>query len=287
MELKKIKLETLGVREHGVPVDDNFIDKDLDSMFYPLHLMQMALLSPKYILKKNFAKPNNILFKLLSIGLTAMLCFVFTYRIHNLSINEELLLNIPTMYYSAYFDLVFYSIGFDATTTFVILFNYTTWIYKMLMTQVLLSTNFEAFYRAMYKSQDICAIILNSNCTDKQNNSVTTKGNDETVKESTSDEQTKEDDSAPLKEILIAFQLHDEPAPYCGGTQPSKVQHHIISASYIYSSRVKTIVIPTLLDRSAPVATQVGYIPRVLPCAIGTITVQHWMSQQTPSNREC
>ncbi|KAF9799857.1 hypothetical protein SFRURICE_017091 [Spodoptera frugiperda] len=93
---------------------DNFIDKDLESMFFPLHLMQSVLLNPKYIIKKGLIKPTNILYKLLSVVLTVLLGFVYLYRVQDLGCNIIILQYLSTMYYSAYFDLVFYSIGFTA-----------------------------------------------------------------------------------------------------------------------------------------------------------------------------
>lgn len=114
MESLKLKLENVKVKDFRVRSKDNFIDKDLESMFFPLHLMQSVLLNPKYIIKKGLIKPTNILYKLLSVVLTVLLGFVYLYRVQDLGCNIIILQYLSTMYYSAYFDLVFYSIGFTA-----------------------------------------------------------------------------------------------------------------------------------------------------------------------------
>lgn len=92
----------------------NKIDQDVQSLIFPLNLMQILVLNPKYRIKNNFISPNNCFNK--SILLCATLTFLsaYVYRVLEISLDSNLRRygTVSFLYFASYFDFIFYCTGF-------------------------------------------------------------------------------------------------------------------------------------------------------------------------------
>lgn len=92
----------------------NIIDVEVQAMLYPLNLMQIMVLNPKYCMKNNFIKPNNCFNKsILCCGLVIYLTG-YIYRVTEIVVDDNMKRygSITFLYFASYFDFVFYSAGF-------------------------------------------------------------------------------------------------------------------------------------------------------------------------------
>lgn len=90
------------------------VDKDVHTLFFPLNLMQIIVLNPKYRIKNHFISPNNCFNKI--IIFCAMMAYLsaYVYRVLEISFdpNFRRYVTITFLYSASYFDFIFYSMGF-------------------------------------------------------------------------------------------------------------------------------------------------------------------------------
>lgn len=99
----KVKINN---RKRKLEKIDNVIDKDVQSMFLPLNIFQNIILCSKYCIKDGVITLNTSLRNFISLLGTILLCALFTYRIYFLFVLND------TMYFSSYFDCIYYCFGF-------------------------------------------------------------------------------------------------------------------------------------------------------------------------------
>ncbi|PZC77081.1 hypothetical protein B5X24_HaOG200731 [Helicoverpa armigera] len=99
-------------------VFNNLLDKDVQSIFFPLNLMHYIVFCPKYTIKNNFIIPTSFIVKLISILGTLVFISVTLYRNYYLFFYQESVTISPFMYYSSYYDALFYSFGFSMNCLF-------------------------------------------------------------------------------------------------------------------------------------------------------------------------
>lgn len=86
------------------------IDKDVQSIFLPLNLLQLLTLYPKYRIKNDMIKANSIISNIYSILGTVVILFALGLRVHLISSYS---FNGATfLHFFTYYDSIFYSIGF-------------------------------------------------------------------------------------------------------------------------------------------------------------------------------
>ncbi|PZC79303.1 hypothetical protein B5X24_HaOG201000 [Helicoverpa armigera] len=92
----------------------NKVDKDLQSIFLPLNLLQILVLNPKFYIRKNLVKPNDCLQKLILMCGLVIFLSGYVYRVTEIILDDNLKRygSINFLYYASYFDFVFYSSGF-------------------------------------------------------------------------------------------------------------------------------------------------------------------------------
>ncbi|PZC77080.1 hypothetical protein B5X24_HaOG200730 [Helicoverpa armigera] len=71
-------------------LSNNFIDKKLERLFFPLNLMQNLVLNPKYIIKQNRIKPNDVFNKFKIFLSMVIFLAVFAYRLCEVIFDENL-----------------------------------------------------------------------------------------------------------------------------------------------------------------------------------------------------
>lgn len=90
------------------------IDKDVQSMLFPLNLMQILVLNPKYRMKNYIISPNNCFNKfMIYFGMVAYVSG-YVYRVQEISLdpNFRRYVTITFLYSASYFDFIFYTTGF-------------------------------------------------------------------------------------------------------------------------------------------------------------------------------
>lgn len=86
----------------------NFVDKDFQSMLYPIDFMQTVYFCPKYRIKEDRILPTNVTLHLFALsGLTMFVCLYMyrTYAMHYI-IDQE-----TTLYLFSYYDIFSFSLG--------------------------------------------------------------------------------------------------------------------------------------------------------------------------------
>ncbi|PZC77075.1 hypothetical protein B5X24_HaOG200725 [Helicoverpa armigera] len=91
-----------------------YIDKDIQKMILPLQMMQTICLNPKFSLKNNFIKPNNIANNLLAVVGVIFFVSLLIYRICDMMLDENLrrYQTVNFLYFATCVDSFFYGCGF-------------------------------------------------------------------------------------------------------------------------------------------------------------------------------
>lgn len=97
--------------------DMNFkstVDKDVQSVLYPLNLMQIFVFNPKYCMKNNFIKPNNRFYKFLLIFGLMMVLSCYINRVIGIAIDDNIwrYIKIKFLSFASLFDFAYYGAGF-------------------------------------------------------------------------------------------------------------------------------------------------------------------------------
>ncbi|KAF9800101.1 hypothetical protein SFRURICE_016978 [Spodoptera frugiperda] len=89
------------------------IDKDVQSLFLPLNVTQILVLSPVYRLKSNHIQPNNCICKFVLILSLVLSLSIFTRRFISILFDDNLkhLVISKFLYATPYYDFIFYSSG--------------------------------------------------------------------------------------------------------------------------------------------------------------------------------
>ena len=90
----------------------NFVDTDVQSMLFPLNLMQNILLCPKYRIKNNFIHPNNLTSIVLTLCGGALSISLMCYRIYVYFTFDVVKIYWKLLSISSYADLLLYCFGF-------------------------------------------------------------------------------------------------------------------------------------------------------------------------------
>lgn len=94
---------------HAVSLD-NFVDKDVQSVFLPFRIFQNVMICPKYTIKNDFMTPNNIKSNLFSLFGTIMFISAFTYRFYKSFSNSKN--QTRAIYFAFCFEWFYYCTGF-------------------------------------------------------------------------------------------------------------------------------------------------------------------------------
>lgn len=87
------------------------IDKDIQSIFFPLNLFHNIMLCPKYSIRNNFIYPNSAKFKLLGLFAAFLYSAILAYRTYKYHTLEIMQSHFNFAYISTYFDILFYTYG--------------------------------------------------------------------------------------------------------------------------------------------------------------------------------
>ncbi|KAF9799850.1 hypothetical protein SFRURICE_017084 [Spodoptera frugiperda] len=92
----------------------NRIDKDVQSLLFPLHLMQTIVLNKQYYIKNNIIRPNNCFIKFVSLCSISFYIGICLYRTLEISLDPNLrrFVKIKFLYFASICDFFFYSSGF-------------------------------------------------------------------------------------------------------------------------------------------------------------------------------
>lgn len=111
--LKSKNLRNNKSKSYRVKVlSDNLVDKDVQSMLFPLNLMQNIFLCPKYSIRGNFISQNSSLSNFASLCGTVALIALYFYRIYKFYSDNDIRTYVNFMYISSYFDFGLFCIGF-------------------------------------------------------------------------------------------------------------------------------------------------------------------------------
>lgn len=91
---------------------DNIVDDDVQSIIFPLNLMQYMMFCPKYRIKNDLITPNSVITNLFSIIVTILFTLWFLYRNIMLYFFKDFMGVSAFTYFISYFDCLFYSTGF-------------------------------------------------------------------------------------------------------------------------------------------------------------------------------
>ena len=104
-------MKILNFVKRNSPVErifSNTVDKDVQSMLWPLNLMQYTMFCPKYRIKNNSITPNSLISNFIS--MLATILFIFMYLYTNLTEDAKGLRTF--MHISCYNDCLLFSCGF-------------------------------------------------------------------------------------------------------------------------------------------------------------------------------
>ena len=92
----------------------NMVDNEVKSMLYPLNLMQILVLNPKYCMKNNFIQPNNRINKFILICGLVILLLSYINRLIEIVMDENIrrYLTIKFLSFASLFDFAYYGAGF-------------------------------------------------------------------------------------------------------------------------------------------------------------------------------
>ena len=110
------KMKSFGKIDHIYPVNvvsNNKVDKDLQSMLFPLNLMQYIMFCPKYRIKDNIITPNSLISNVISLIVTIIFICAFIHCTYNMvAIAEQ---NIGSdrdfMSYFSFYNCAFFCFG--------------------------------------------------------------------------------------------------------------------------------------------------------------------------------
>lgn len=88
------------------------VDKDVQSVLFPLNLAQQLTLYPKYWIINDHIKPNRFISNLVSLIGTIIFVFIISYPVYTLLFYSNTLTLTSFTLISSYYDVVFYSLGF-------------------------------------------------------------------------------------------------------------------------------------------------------------------------------
>lgn len=88
---------------------DNIVDKDIQSMLFPLNILQNITLCPKYCLRDDFITPHTTIYTVVS--LCAAYIAIYVYRAYSVQNNEKILVYFNFLNIFTIIDVFFYSIG--------------------------------------------------------------------------------------------------------------------------------------------------------------------------------
>lgn len=93
-------------------VNNNFIDKDVQSVFFPLNLIPNIILFPKYRIKDNHIRPNSLLTNVVSFIATVVIVIFLYGRVSDLHNHPTIRSSSATAYGTAFIGFIINSIGF-------------------------------------------------------------------------------------------------------------------------------------------------------------------------------
>ncbi|PZC77067.1 hypothetical protein B5X24_HaOG200717 [Helicoverpa armigera] len=106
-------------RQHGIffpfeSILNNQLDKDVQSILFPLNLLQFIVLNPKCHIKNSFINPNNSFNKVILFFGMIIYVSAYIYRVLEITLDVNLRAygTLSFLYIASYFDFAFYSTGF-------------------------------------------------------------------------------------------------------------------------------------------------------------------------------
>lgn len=90
----------------------NAVEKDIQSLFFRLNLMQNIMLFPKYSIRDHFIYPNSMLFKFIGLCAAIFYSAMGALRIYGFHNDETIRLHFEELYMASYFDFLFYGYGY-------------------------------------------------------------------------------------------------------------------------------------------------------------------------------
>ncbi|PZC77065.1 hypothetical protein B5X24_HaOG200715 [Helicoverpa armigera] len=98
--------------------NSNYIDKNLQTMLFPLNLMQNMMFFPKYSIYNNNIRSNSLLSNFVSLCTTIAVISLHLYRSYKLYSDNIIREFINILYITSYFDIILTCIGF--TINFIV-----------------------------------------------------------------------------------------------------------------------------------------------------------------------
>lgn len=99
-------------KPHVKNIVDKAVDKDLQSMLFPLNLMQYVMFCPKYSIENNIITPNGLIITFVSMIATLTFILLFFYRTVMLIFYRDFIGKTEFLYVTSLYDTFFYCSGF-------------------------------------------------------------------------------------------------------------------------------------------------------------------------------
>lgn len=101
------------------PELSNKVDKEVQQIFFPLNLMQIILLNPKYYIKNNFIHPNNCFNKFISVSGAISFTTLYIHILLDMMLDENLRRYTPVNFvvFASIFTILFKCLGFIINST--------------------------------------------------------------------------------------------------------------------------------------------------------------------------
>lgn len=130
---KKMKTHRDNVQNYPIRILSNkIVDKDVQSIFLPLNLMQNIMFCPKYRIKNDQITPNSYVFNFVSMLGTLIFIFLFFSQTYILFVNKDLLGFTTFMLITTFYDGFYYTFGL--TINFIVGILYSKKSVKFILT---------------------------------------------------------------------------------------------------------------------------------------------------------